>query len=483
MPLQIYSKNIPETGKLPLTFDSTAELQTSKILDTIKCTDKSDQSYALYIPSDYQPGKRWPIVYIFDPGARGKVPIQLMYEAAERYGYILAASNNSRNGQLNLQIKAAQSMFEDTHLRLSINDSCLYFAGFSGGARVAAYLAGECNCAQGVLLNSAGFSPASAPSHERNQFAVFAIAGLTDFNYDEMFLLNRTLDTLNYMHFLRRFDGTHQWAPKEVWQEGFAWMRLIAIKNGRQPRNEQLISNELAASMHRAKAQQDSGNIYYAWLDYRNALNIFQGLADIKQIEEQIALLDKNVGVIEGREEEEREIDEQITMQNKVLYFIQLMNTPKPKWLKGEQLNNYVESGFTFRELKSQAKDAIRRLQNKIENEDNVERRHVLERAWNVISSFLMETAQFDMDSDDLQIAKNLFELAIEAQPNTFWPHFSLARCLINIGDKDESIEELSLARKFGLSAQSLANMSKQYSELNSLINNPEFQKLLSDKQ
>ena len=94
-----------------------------------------------------------------------------------------------------------------------------------------------------------------------------------------------------------------------------------------------------------------------------------------------------------------------------------------------------------------------------------------------------METAQFDMDSDDLQIAKNLFELAIEAQPNTFWPHFSLARCLINIGDNDESIEELSLARKFGLSAQSLANMSKQYSELNSLINNPEFQKLLSDKQ
>ena len=336
-------------SNLSLTFDSTAELQTGKIIDTVKCADKSDQSYALYIPSYYQPGKLWPIIYIFDPGAHGRIPIELMSEAAERYGYILAASNNSRNGQLDSQVKAAQSMFEDTHLRLSINDSCLYFAGFSGGARVAALLAGECNCAQGVLLNSAGFSAASAPNHERNKFAVFAIAGLTDFNYDEMFLLNRTLDTLNCMHFLRRFDGTHQWAPKEVWQEGFAWMRLIAMKNGRQPNNEQFISYELAASMHRAKAQQDSGNIYYAWLDYRNALNIFQGLADIKQIEEQIALLDKNVGVIEGREEEEREIDEQITMQNKVLYFIQLMNTPKPKWLKGEQLNNYVESGFTFR--------------------------------------------------------------------------------------------------------------------------------------
>ena len=55
------------------------------------------QSYALYLPSAYSGDRRWPIIYCFDPGARGPVPVRL-FRAAEKYGYILVCSNNSHNG-------------------------------------------------------------------------------------------------------------------------------------------------------------------------------------------------------------------------------------------------------------------------------------------------------------------------------------------------------------------------------------------------
>src|SRR5580698_1066095 len=96
-----------------------------------------DQSYALYLPSDYTPSKKYPIVYAFDPGAHGVQPVEHMKDAAERYGYIVAGSNNSRNGSLKLQSDAAQAIFEDTHERFSVDDRRMYVAGFSGGARVA----------------------------------------------------------------------------------------------------------------------------------------------------------------------------------------------------------------------------------------------------------------------------------------------------------------------------------------------------------
>jgi hypothetical protein len=57
------------------------------------------QSYALYLPSTYQPGRRWPVLFVFDPGARGANGVQHFQAAAEQFGYIVACSNNSRNGQ------------------------------------------------------------------------------------------------------------------------------------------------------------------------------------------------------------------------------------------------------------------------------------------------------------------------------------------------------------------------------------------------
>ena len=44
-------------------------LQTGVILPGVTATKQPGQSYALFLPSQYAPGKRWPIVYAFDPGA------------------------------------------------------------------------------------------------------------------------------------------------------------------------------------------------------------------------------------------------------------------------------------------------------------------------------------------------------------------------------------------------------------------------------
>jgi hypothetical protein len=462
--------------------DTVQELRYGNFIHSVKCMKRTEQSYALYIPSQYLPEKRWPIVYIFDPGARGSIPIELMKEAAERYGYIIAASNNARNGPWEPEAKAAQAMWEDTHARLAIDDSSIYFAGFSGGARVAAYLAQGCKCAEGVLLNSAGFSTESSPS-SKDRFAVFSLVGFTDMNYDEIVKVDKTLDTLGILHFLRRFNGSHQWGPKEVWQEAFAWMQLVAMKNGRQPRNVQFIAVEMGLALQRAQAFEDSGNVYFAWQNYRQVSDLFQGLADTKNIDDRAAILEKNVAVMEGREIEEKEIDEQIKIQNRVLNIIELMHKSKPDWLTEEQLNHYVEGGLSFGDLRTQARDVIRRLQKDLESEDRMERRWVLERARGVIFSYLMETAQIDMDSNKLLIAKNFFELATDAQPNIYWPHLSLACCLIRMGDKEESFHELGRARELGLSAQALADMPKQVPEMKSLIDDPEFQKLITITQ
>ena len=228
---------------------STAQdLQTGVVISKVVCAGHAEQSYSLYLPSAYTSGRRWPIVFVFDPLARGDLPVRLMKDAAERYGFIVAGSNNSRNGSWKVQIEAAQAMSADAQGRLSVDTRRVYFAGLSGGARFAAALAQRCGCAAGVILNSAGFTPAGAAVRPGESFSVFATAGSTDFNLGEVVEMDAKLRELGYFHAFREFDGPHEWAPAGVMDEGLAWLRLMAMKTGREKIAADFVSGQIAAA-------------------------------------------------------------------------------------------------------------------------------------------------------------------------------------------------------------------------------------------
>ena len=94
-------------------------------------------SYAVFVPSRYNAQRAWPILYILDPGARGKSAVEIFAKAAEAEGVVVVGSNKSRNGPNEPNYLAIKEMMEDTHKRYNVDDSRIYFAGFSGGSQLA----------------------------------------------------------------------------------------------------------------------------------------------------------------------------------------------------------------------------------------------------------------------------------------------------------------------------------------------------------
>ena len=72
---------------------------TGEVIEEVVCRLDADQSYALYLPSDYDAERTWPILYALDASTRGPHrgtrPVTLYRDVAERFGYIVASSNNS----------------------------------------------------------------------------------------------------------------------------------------------------------------------------------------------------------------------------------------------------------------------------------------------------------------------------------------------------------------------------------------------------
>ena len=206
-----------------------------KIADKVVTKSDPSEGYALYLPSSYTAGRAWPILYCFDPAARGRIPVELFRDAAEKYGWIVAGSNTSRNGPFDVSLTAADAMWRDTHERFRIDPVRVYTAGFSGGARVATAIAMSTGQVAGVIASSGGFPGGRIP--ETVGFAVFATGGTEDFNLDEARDIERALSERKGVVRLAIFDGPHDWAPQDTLGEGVAWLEFLAGRDRKTWKN------------------------------------------------------------------------------------------------------------------------------------------------------------------------------------------------------------------------------------------------------
>jgi pimeloyl-ACP methyl ester carboxylesterase len=434
-------------------------LQTGITLPDVHSVAQPEQSYALYLPSNYSADHPWPIVYAFDPGARGINPVELMKVGAEKYGYIVVGSNNSRNGPWKPEAEAVKAVWEDTHGRFTIDDRRITFAGFSGGARVAARAALNCKCAQGLYLNGAGYPPETSPTRNE-RFDIFVTAGLDDFNYGELVNLDAQMDSLQFTHFLRRFDGPHSWAPSEVASEALAWFELQAMKENRRPRDAALIADELAAARERAQKLEQSGAAFFALQNYRQVAAEFDGLADVLELKLKADALAKLPAVKTGAAEEKEGIALQSSLQSSIVRAVESLRNPG---------SDPIEQR---RDVEQQIKDLMQRAAN--------EKRPVLhrgtERAQASVAAYFSETGESLRADRDFSRARIYFELGLIMRPESSRLHISLARCLVALRDTDGAARELKLARVNEMDAKALADLARQAPELAAILpkQNPE---------
>ena len=216
------------------------DLPRGQIVDEVSCAGDPTQSYALYLPSNYSPDRAWSLLVAFHPAARGRAMVETYRAAAEKYGYVVAGSNNSRNGPWEVAAASVRAMSADLGERFSIDADRFYLTGLSGGARVALQVALGTKKIAGVIASSAGY-PDSKP-RKSLPFVIFGTAGTEDFNYIELRMLDRVLTT---PHRLAIFEGGHTLPPDHVALDAIEWLELQAMKSGRKTRDEALIDQLL----------------------------------------------------------------------------------------------------------------------------------------------------------------------------------------------------------------------------------------------
>lgn len=449
-----------------LAITQTDSIPRGQIVERVEALGDSSQSYALYLPSNYTPDRKWPVLYAFDPGARGRVPVERFKEAAEKYGWIVLGSNNSRNGPWNLAVNAWNAMLTDTHQRFAIDDERSYATGFSGGARAAVRIAIGCKCLAGVMANGAGFPTDLAPSSQMH-FVFFGAVGVDDFNFPELKGLEEPLTKAGITHRVQTFEGRHEWPPVSVATAAVEWLELQAIKVGKRPRDDGFINATWQQPLKEARTLEESKKTYEAYQLYLDLAQTFTGLRDVADIEMKVNQLGATREVKAAIREEQVQIRKQRELESRLSSLIASRASGTP--------NNEGEESFDSANLLPKILNDLRK-QSKA-TEDSTQRR-VARRVLDGLFVGLVEQG-----IGLLQTQKNYsdsikpLKLATEVNPDRPGVYFYLAWAYAANRDKKKSLQFLNTAVEKGFSDAVMITSNKAFDFIR---DDPEFQQIMA---
>ncbi|WP_350289556.1 hypothetical protein [uncultured Croceitalea sp.] len=259
------------------------EFTKSVVVDSIAIDN--GESFALYLPSSYNKDEPSPIIFVFDPAARGTTGLTPFLDVSEKHNYIVVCSNNSKNGPLEQNFEIANRLFNYVFSNYSIEESNMLVAGFSGGSRLATTIAVLTNKFSGVIACGAGFS--SVPSHtpSTQDFSYVGICGNEDMNYNEMLKNKGFLQRLNFSSTLFTYNGDHKWPPNEQINRAFRWLQNKKIKDS------VLISQNFELDFNEAEAFYSSGELLFSAEVYDRILASYKGFVPLNEVNEKYSSL------------------------------------------------------------------------------------------------------------------------------------------------------------------------------------------------
>lgn len=252
------------------------------ITKNIACAKNPGTHYNLYLPSNYDPAKEWPLMFIFSPG--GNANPALYQEQAEKLGWILVGSVECKNGPMDPIVKHQDALLEEVATKFKVHPRRMYATGFSGGSRMSFRLMyANADKFDGLIPIGAG---EGGGSRKKMPWAtLYGFAGNTDMNLKEMQGLQRSINGKSVKKFiLEEFQGGHAWAPKPLLAKAMIWLeKEFYLKKSRltkQDKSERLpaflknIENEIKGLGTTLEAYEMSEGIYKNFKSNKNAKGI-----------------------------------------------------------------------------------------------------------------------------------------------------------------------------------------------------------------
>ena len=199
------------------------------IIDKVMVGDSLSESFSLYLPTDFSMDKEYPVLFVADLEGKGMQSVAMFRNAAEKEGYIVAASENlSDTLSLTQNVLISGRVISKVFSILPVNKKAIYGAGFDTGARLATAMPFFYNGFAGVLSCGEGITNPEMYA-DKAPLSFIGIVGKEDFNYSNMADLGKVLGKVKVNYNLLTFNGGHDWPPGDLLVDALSIFKIQAM--------------------------------------------------------------------------------------------------------------------------------------------------------------------------------------------------------------------------------------------------------------
>lgn len=282
-----------------------------EVVERVRSRADTTLSYALYLPSTYAADRPAPVLFAMDPRGRALLPMELARPAAERLGWIVVSSYDTRSDvEISPNARALEAMLADVQRLLSVQPGRIYLGGFSGTSREGwNFLVRMRGHAAGLIGFGAGFPNPSITLSlqvEGGPFAYFGGSGSLDFNYQEMRDVEAALSAAGLPRRLAFWPGEHTWPPEPVMAAAMEWMELRAVERGIARRDGAWVDSLHARHAAEARALEEAGRLSDAQERWAAVAEDFGALRDVSAARERADALARHPAVRRAHDARDR---------------------------------------------------------------------------------------------------------------------------------------------------------------------------------
>ncbi|WP_157486472.1 alpha/beta hydrolase [Maribacter forsetii] len=255
------------------------------ITENLIVNDSLNETYSLYLPTNFDVSRPWPVAFVTDLDGKGKAAVSMLINAAEQEGYVLATSNNlSDSLSIAENVLVANRMFNSVFNTIPTAKNRTYTAGFASGAMFASILPTFVREIKGVI--SIGASVGNVEILNIKQpFQFIGLVNRSDYNFKDMYDTRQILNKLKFPNELLVFDGDRNLPEKETIAKAFRMLTLTSMAKGYLQRNDSLINasyNEFLVDVNTNVSKQKPLLATYQMLDMEKVFYPLMELDSLK---------------------------------------------------------------------------------------------------------------------------------------------------------------------------------------------------------
>lgn len=291
------------------------------VVDNLKVNDSLSESYALYLPTTFSNTRTWPVLFLFDPGGRGKSAAQLFKSIAEEQGYLVVSSNDiSSENELVKNVEIAARLMSWTTRMLPTDFKQVNTVGTMDGAKVASSV---------PLIFGNIFGVVAAGDHYMNldlldrksNFAFVGIVGDEQYTSTGINLTAAALDGQNHMSAVYTYNGASDWPKPDVLFSAVGSLTLQAMRQKLRPVDQQLVNTLYQKDMLKVDKMISSGEMVPAWHLLELMSEKYDGLRSLAEVEQKQSQLRRSRTFLEQKKKESEIMAREDRLKSDLLYY------------------------------------------------------------------------------------------------------------------------------------------------------------------